>query len=134
MIISNFVCSCNVDPYFSFFNVHSIRSYDFSTLHTTIPHNKLKLRLAEIIRSAFLHKNGSRRYKLLVLHPLGNYFVKDKTDSNTKCDEEAVIRMLNFLIDNIFSVFGATVFQQTIGIPIGTNCAPLLADLLLYSY
>ena len=26
------------------------------------------------------------------------------------------------------------VFQQTVGIPIGTNCVPLLADLFLYSY
>ena len=25
-------------------------------------------------------------------------------------------------------------FQQTIGIPMSTNCAPLLADLFLYSY
>ena len=29
---------------------------------------------------------------------------------------------------------GRRIFQQTIGIPMGTNCAPLLADLLLYSY
>jgi len=26
------------------------------------------------------------------------------------------------------------IFQQTVGIPIDTNCAPLLADLFLYSY
>ena len=26
------------------------------------------------------------------------------------------------------------IFQQLVGIPIGTNCAPLLADILLYSY
>jgi hypothetical protein len=25
-------------------------------------------------------------------------------------------------------------FQQVVGIPMGTNCAPLLADLFLYSY
>ena len=25
-------------------------------------------------------------------------------------------------------------FQQTVGIPMGINCAPLLADLFLYSY
>ena len=25
-------------------------------------------------------------------------------------------------------------FQRTVGIPMGTNCAPLLADLFLYSY
>ena len=42
--------------------------------------------------------------------------------------------MMEFLIDNIFVQFGGRVFQQTIGIPMGTNCAPLLADLFLYSY
>ena len=42
--------------------------------------------------------------------------------------------MLNFLIDNIFVEFGGQIFQQAIGIPMGTNCAPLLADLFLYSY
>jgi hypothetical protein len=31
-------------------------------------------------------------------------------------------------------MFGVRVFQQTVVIPMGTNCAPLLADLFLYSY
>ena len=30
--------------------------------------------------------------------------------------------------------FGGQLFQQMVGIPIETNCAPLLADLFLYSY
>jgi hypothetical protein len=42
--------------------------------------------------------------------------------------------MLEFLIDNIFVSFGGTLFQQVVGIPLGTNCAPLLDDLFLYSY
>ena len=42
--------------------------------------------------------------------------------------------MFEFLIDNIFDMFGGRVFQQTVGIPMGTNCAPLLADLFLYSH
>jgi hypothetical protein len=42
--------------------------------------------------------------------------------------------MLEFLIDNIFVSFGGILFQQVVGIPMGTNCAPLLADLFLYSY
>ena len=42
--------------------------------------------------------------------------------------------MLGFLVDNIYVVFGDQVFQQTVGIPMGTNCAPLLAHLFLYSY
>ena len=42
--------------------------------------------------------------------------------------------MLEFLIDNIFAMFGGRVFQQTVGIPMGTHCAPLLADFFLYWY
>jgi hypothetical protein len=42
--------------------------------------------------------------------------------------------MLCFLVDNIYAVFGDHVFQQSAGIPMGTNSAPLLADLFLYSY
>jgi hypothetical protein len=42
--------------------------------------------------------------------------------------------MLGFLVDNIYVVFGDQVFQPSVGIPMGTNCAPLLADLFLYSY
>ena len=41
--------------------------------------------------------------------------------------------MLEFVIDNIFVIFGGRVFQQTDGIPMGTNYAPLLADLFRYS-
>ena len=37
--------------------------------------------------------------------------------------------MLVFLIDNI-----CVTFRGCVGIPMGTNCAPLLVDLLLYYY
>ena len=42
--------------------------------------------------------------------------------------------MLEVLIDNVFVESGGQIFQKTIGIPMGTNCATLLADLILYSY
>jgi hypothetical protein len=42
--------------------------------------------------------------------------------------------VLEFLIDNIFVSIGGALFQQVVGIPMGTNCAPLLTDLFLYSY
>ena len=42
--------------------------------------------------------------------------------------------MLEFLVDKIFVVFAGKVFQQIIGIPMGTNCASLIADIFLYSY
>jgi len=42
--------------------------------------------------------------------------------------------MINFLIDNIFIEFGGRIFQQTVGILMGTSCAPLIVDLFLYMY
>ena len=42
--------------------------------------------------------------------------------------------MIDFLIDNIFVQFGGRLFRQIIGISMGTNCAPLIVDLFLYSY
>ena len=41
--------------------------------------------------------------------------------------------MLDFLIDSIYVLVGVRVFQQTIGIPIGTKCDPLHADLFLHA-
>ena len=36
--------------------------------------------------------------------------------------------------DNIFIRFGSKLYRQTVGFPMGTNCAPLVADLFLFCY
>ena len=63
-----------------------------------------------------------------------SFDLKEHSDSKSKYTEEDIIKMLEFLVDNIFVVFAGKVFQQILGIPMGTNCAPLLADIFLYSY
>ena len=118
----------------NFNHITSIKSFDFPTFYTTIPHQKFKSRIASIIRNSFIHKNGNRRYKFLVLGHEGPYFVKEHSDSKNKYTEDDIINILEFLVDNIFVVFVGKVFQQTVGISMGTNCAPLLADISLYSY
>ena len=67
----------------------------------------------------------------MVLGREGPYFVKEHSDAKNKYTEEDIIKMLEFLVDNIFVVFAGKVFQQIVGIPMGTNCAPLLADIFL---
>jgi hypothetical protein len=66
-----------------------------------------------------LLKNTSTRHN--------NYFV------NVSLFVRIMERSLNF-VNLCFLWFLNRVFQQTVGIPMGTNCAPLLADLFLYSY
>ena len=41
---------------------------------------------------------------------------------------------LIFLLDNIFIRFGTKLYRQVVGIPRGTNCDPLVADLFLFCY
>ena len=41
---------------------------------------------------------------------------------------------LTFLLDNIFIRFGTQLYRQVVEIPMGTNCAPLIADLCLFCY
>ena len=45
-----------------------------------------------------------------------------------KCDA------LHYLLDNIFIRFGSKLYRQIVGIPMGTNCAPLVAGLFLFCY
>ena len=41
---------------------------------------------------------------------------------------------LHYPLDNIFLRFGSKLYRQNVGIPMGTNCAPFVADLFLFCY
>ena len=48
---------------------------------------------------------------------------------------ESLVSLLTFLsITYIYVRFGSSVFRQVIGIPMGTNNAPFLADLFLHTF
>ena len=50
---------------------------------------------------SFNFKNGNCRYKYLVLGNEEAYFVKEHSDSKNKYSEDDIIKMLQFLVDNI---------------------------------
>ena len=43
-----------------------------------------------------------------------------------------VCDVLTFSLDNILIRFGTKLYRQVVGTPMGTNCAPLVADLCLF--
>ena len=47
---------------------------------------------------------------------------------------QKVTDSLIYLLDNIYIRFGSKLYRQNVGIPMGTNCAPLVADLNLVCY
>ena len=60
--------------------------------------------------------------------------MREHSDSKFKYYEDDIIKMLEFLVDNILVIFAGTVFQQIVGTRMGTGCTPLLGDIFLYSY
>ena len=112
----------------------SIQTFDFSTLYTSIPHNLLKSRMNSIIKNAFKYKNGATRYIHIKVCRNKSYFTSDPLNGDNKYTANDICKMIEFLLDNIHVRCGGELFRQMVGIPMGTNCAPLLADLFLYSY
>ena len=62
------------------------------------------------------------------------HFLLQKNRNNHAWSCQNVCDALTFLLDNIFIQFGTKLYRQVVGIPMGTNCAPLVADLFLFCY
>ena len=89
----------------------------------------MKSRLKGLIRKSFAVSK-----KCVVFGYKSTYFSKTSQEGKVCYTEKQVCDMFDFLIDNIFVTFGGAIFQQQVCIPMGTNYAPLLADLFLYSH
>ena len=83
-----------------------------------------------------LLKEPSKKKTLLTLHvTMETHFLllkKPKTYHAWSC--QIVCVALTFLLDNIFILFGTKSYRQVIGIPMSTNCAPLVANVFLFCY
>ena len=86
-----------------------VRLYDGSDLN-----REGSLYLACNDKNAFFTSEQPKRYKLWSCQKM--------------CDA------LHYLLDNVFIGFGSKLYRQIVGIPMGTNCAPLVADLFLFCY
>ena len=62
------------------------------------------------------------------------FFTFDVYNNHNLWSCQKVCDALVYLLDNIFIRFGTKLYRQTIGIPMGTNCAPLVADLFHFFF
>ena len=108
-------------------------SYDFATLYTNIPHNALKNNIRSLVREAFKIRGA----KYIIVDRYGSGHWSLESASSTTCvsvKKSTLVEWTEYLIDNIYIKVGNSVYRQTIGIPMGTDCAPQLANLFLFHY
>ena len=103
-------------------------TYDFFTLYTTLPHNLIKDKLIDLIERTFQREGSPYLAFRKEMHFLLWKNLKNIRSCQNVCD------VLAFLLDNISIRFGTKLYRQIVGIPMGTNCAPLVADLFLFCY
>jgi hypothetical protein len=123
---------------------------DFSTMYTTIPHEDLMERIQRCLDEAWTYqsgKEGTDKNELFVhwspTIERANWTVQ-RTEKGTVGEShsehshtmslDAIDGLVRFLVENTFLVNGGQLRRQVVGIPMGTNCAPSMANLYLYSY
>ena len=87
-----------------------------------------------IINNAFNHKNRATQYTHIKVGRSKNYFTNDPLNGDNEYSASDICKMIEFLVDIIYVRFGGQPVRQTVGIHMGTDCAPLFADVFLYSY
>ena len=105
-------------------------SFDFSTLYTSIPHSSLKNNLNTLVKEAYTIRGA----KYLNINRQGIAYWSQSQSGERSITLNELVNMLEYLVDNIFIEVGNRVFRQCIGIPMGTDCAPLIANLFLFYY
>ena len=90
----------------------------------------IKDKLIDLINRTFIRENT----QYLACNEECAFFTSDVYNNHNLWSYQKVCDALVYLLDNIFIRFGTKLYRQTIGIPMGTNCAPLVADLFLFCY
>jgi hypothetical protein len=110
--------------------IKTVSSFDFSTLYTMIDLESLKKELRYVLRLAF---GSQKTKKRLSVFGQRAKWTASETAGSHNLGEEELADLIDLLVDNIYVVYGGQVYKQDIGIPMGTDCAPFLANLYLFA-
>ena len=56
------------------------------------------------------------------------FFISEQPKQHKLWSCQKICDALHYLLDNILLRFGSKLYRQIVGIPMGTNCAPLIGD------
>ena len=112
-------------------NAKSISTFDFSTLYTKLPHDKLVKELSEVID--FVFNAGNNKY--IAISNYGKaYWAKYRPKTSVSFTINSLKVAVKHLVQNCYFTVGNVVMRQAIGIPMGIDPAPFWANLFLYQF
>ena len=108
----------------------SVSTFDFPTLYTKLPHNKILMVLNSLID--FYFDGGESKY--ITVNNYGARWVKNIEDNVICLSKQQIKDVVAYLLFNCYFTVGPKTFCQIIDIPMGSDAAPLFANLVLYFY
>ena len=109
----------------------NVSTFDVPTLFTTLPHYVIKEKLIYIIEK----KRKNHREGSLYLHVMTG-MLSEWNKRYTLWSCQKVCEVLIFLLNNVYIIYYYyylyLALLRWVGITMGTNCAPLVADLFLF--
>ena len=72
--------------------------------------------------------------KYIIVNGKWSFFSDKRSTKYPSCTAENLVQWTNYIIDNSYIMFQDNVYRQVIGIPMGTSCAPFLANIFLHMY
>ena len=110
--------------------MHPVCLHSIFLHYIPLPHNLIKDKLVDLIERTF-QREGSL---YIACNDKNAFFTSDTVRNYNLWSCQKVCEALTFLLDNIYIRFGSKLYRQIVGIPMGTNCAPIVADLFLFCY
>ena len=100
----------------------SVSTFDFSTLYTKLPHNKLLMVLNSLIDFCF--DGGECKY--ITVNNYGARWVKNIKDNVICLNKQQIKDAVAYLLLNCYFTVDPKIFCQIIGIHMGSDSAPFL--------
>ena len=110
-------------------SIDFICSGDFSTLYTKLPHDSVKRQLFWLCDLLF--RNTGKQY---ICVGYSKVYYSDMKTSDACFTAVEIKELIDAVLGNTFILFAGFTFQQTLGVPMGGNASPQLADLTLSCY
>ena len=116
--------------------INSFTVGDFSTLYTALPHTVILENIFYLIDFCF--KNAGADYLTIIINTKGDIYrmwythnISVSNPNHRIFHKNDIKSLVHDNINNSYIKFAGIIFRQTIGIPMGANMSPKLADLTL---
>ena len=111
-------------------SARNITTYDFATLYTKLPHSDILESMNFVIDLAFKKSKS----KFISVYNKSSSWSNKPRATTFSFDADSLKDALKFIVSHSYFSVGSKCYIQNIGIPIGVDCAPPMANLTLFRF